>query len=69
MQVARGFILTPWVKGLGDRKQAKLEEILGLMVDKVIDPLNGKSFDITEAAKAVQEARREARGGKVFIKG
>ena len=68
-QVARGFLLTPWVQSLGDRRLAKLEEIMTLMADKVIDPHNGKSFDLSQAAEAVQEAQKEARGGKVFLKG
>ena len=68
-QVARGFLLTPWVQSLGDRRLAKLEEIMNLMADKVIDPLNGKSFDLSQAAEAVREAQKEARGGKVFLKG
>ena len=42
---------------------------MGLMADKIIDPHNGKSFDLSHAAEAVQEAQKEARGGKVFLKG
>ena len=68
-QVAKGFLLTPWVQSLGDRKQAVLDEIMGMMADKVINPLNGKSFDLTQFAEAVKEAQRQGRGGKVFLKG
>ena len=68
-QVARGFGLGSWVQSLGDRKQAVLEEIMGMVADKVIDPLIGKSYDLTQVAEAVKEAQRQGRGGKVLLKG
>ena len=69
MQVVRGFYLMSWVQSLGDQRQAKLEEIMELMADKIIDPFNGKSFDLSQAAEAVQEAQKQARGGKILLKG
>ena len=46
-----------------------LEEIMGMVADKVIDPLIGKSYDLTQVAEAVKEAQRQGRGGKVLLKG
>ena len=38
-------------------------------VQEVIQPFSGKSFPLEQAEQAVEEARKPARGGKVFLTG
>ena len=38
----QGFLLGPWLFGLGDKKQAVLDEVMALLADKIIEPLSGE---------------------------
>ena len=40
-----------------------------MLADRIDGPLSGRSFDITQAAEAVQEAQRRGRSGRVFLTG
>ena len=69
LQIVAGYSVEAWMDGLGDRRQAKLEELMDLFGQKVLEPFNGKIFDLAQAADAVQEAQKPARSGKVLLTG
>lgn len=50
-----------------EEKVTVLSDIMQLMADKVIRPYIGKVFKLSEAAAAVRESCKAARGGKVFL--
>ena len=69
-QVVTGFHLGQWKASMPrERFQELIDEVMGLIVSGKVVPFSGKSFPLEKAAEAVQEANKQARGGKVFLKG
>ena len=46
-----------------------LDEVMGMMADRIDGPPSGKTFEISQAAEAVREAQRQGRGGRVLLTG
>jgi NADPH:quinone reductase-like Zn-dependent oxidoreductase len=66
----KGFWLIPYIDSLGKEERAKfMQEVMQLLADKVIVPYAGQKFPLEEAAAAMAEAQKPARGGKVLLEG
>ncbi|KAL7753102.1 hypothetical protein RI367_001554 [Sorochytrium milnesiophthora] len=62
-----GFWLPPWLYKSPEHTQKWLAENTKLLMDKVMTPLIGTVYPITQVVDAVKESQKAARGGKVLI--
>ena len=64
-----GFWLNFWLESLGERREAVLSEVMGLIEEGVLAPDSGRRFPLAEVRAAVEESQRSGHGGKVLLEG
>lgn len=70
LKTLTGFWLPQWLATLSQEKvHAIAQEVLQLLKEGKLTPYSGKTFALEDAKAAIAHATKDARGGKVFLKG